>query len=156
MYKGQREIETVISKVSVSENRRRDDVGQQFRCVRASLEALSVRGSGRGRQHRSPPGVLLQVRLTEEARNRRPERRQHQRRQFHEHPAVCSFNSVPLSFVPADFSSRWCPRHPRPVPEEVNPRRSMLDRTCRRSSVCWVSLCAAYGGMCHADTRVWM
>ena len=42
--------------------RSKDDGGQQFRCVRASLETLSLRG----RHHSSPPGLLLQVRLMED------------------------------------------------------------------------------------------
>ena len=46
--------------------RSKDDGGQQFRCVRASLETLSLRGSRRGRHHSSPPGLLLQVRLMED------------------------------------------------------------------------------------------
>ena len=46
--------------------RSKDDGGQQFRCLRASLEALSLRGSGRGRHHSSPPGLLLQVRMTKD------------------------------------------------------------------------------------------
>ena len=46
--------------------RSKDDGGQQFRCVRAPLEALSLRGSRRGRHHSSLPGLLLQVRLMED------------------------------------------------------------------------------------------
>ena len=53
-----------ISRVFVLE--KQDDGGQQFRCLRASLETLSLRGSGRGRHHSSPPGLLLQVRMTED------------------------------------------------------------------------------------------
>ena len=46
-----------------------DIVGQPFQCVRASVEALSVRVSGRGRRHRSAAAVLLQVRLTKHGRH---------------------------------------------------------------------------------------
>ena len=126
--------------------RSKDDGGQQFRCVRASLETLSLRGSRRGRHHNSPPGLLLQVRLMEDREM--------------QSACVCRDSAAPLVSMcmstqqpcalwesqcalhssPADFSSRWCPR--RAVPEEVNPLRGMLGRTCRRSSVSWVSLCA--------------
>ena len=51
---------------------------------------------------------------------------------------------MPCRSSPADFSSRWCPR--RAVPEEVNPWRGMLVRTCQRSSVSWVSLCVSLAG----------
>ena len=53
-----------VSRVFVLE--KQDDGGQHFRCVRASLETLSLRGSGRGRHHSSPPGLLLQVRMTKD------------------------------------------------------------------------------------------
>ena len=53
-----------VSRVFVLE--KQDDGGQQFRFVRASLEALSLRGSGRGRHHSSSPDLLLQVRMTKD------------------------------------------------------------------------------------------
>ena len=114
------------------------DVGQQFQCVRASFEALSVRVSGRERCHRSAAAVFLQVKLTEHGRHTRLCKDRAVVACCTEHSPVCFVKTRRLPLSPPDFSSRWFLKHVGR--EEENPRRSMLDRTWLRSSVCWVSL----------------